>query len=43
MAAREEVGGGMDVIGDGDEDVQTSIYKIHVAWGWKVQHRECSQ
>ena len=31
--------GGVDM-DEGDEEVQTSSYKVRKSWGWKVQHRE---
>lgn len=43
MVARGEMGGGLDKIHGGHEEVQTSIHKIDEVWGWQVQHRKYHQ
>ena len=42
MVARGEVSGG-GKIGEGDEEVQTSSYKISKSEGCNIQHKEHGQ
>ena len=42
LIIRVRRGCGMDKIGEGDKEVQTT-YKISKSWGCNVQHREYSQ
>ena len=43
MVARGEGGKHVGKIGEGDQEVKTSSYKINKSWGCNAQHREHSQ
>ena len=43
MVVREEEGGGMGKIGEGEWEIQASTYGMTKSWGYKAQHREYSQ
>ena len=40
VVARVEGGWGRSEMGEGDQEIQTSRYKINKSWGCNVQHEE---
>ena len=43
VVAREEGSWVVGKMGEGDQEVQSSSYKIHKSWGSNVQHMRYSQ